>query len=452
MEDRATPRGSSSQQLIIANLNEAYSHVSLHFDERALWELEYLHCSGRAYFWASLPHAVLLTHAPPTPETQAHWKRFCLRPGPAVVAIPFKSFDLSSDILCSSVLGKVSDSFGTASVVELSYWVATAGVAEIARFLERRGVAVSPSSVELNAEAEITTRCYSRRSLCSFLEDSVPEPELRPEWHQFADFECLRQFLSTSPPARHWVLKGNDSVGGCGIIYVTSGADRARLLSGNGPSRPPTEADAYLWLNPPYVLEQCVCDPGDLERNVSPTVDFHVDWSRMEVFSGIQVLYRQHSYGGVLTGTLPSKTNDAVRSIAHGVRARMEDRGYKGPLNLDFVVTPSGTIALAEANLRRSAPLDHFLTARETFAGRSIHLSLDFLNPGLFRELQRVCGQGKHVEIHPRLLQCDSRDKWVGAMMCADSLEDMARVLTTTGALEVANLKHLLGETCLQVM
>jgi hypothetical protein len=173
------------------------------------------------------------------------------------------------------------------------------------------------------------------------------------------------------------VVKANSSMGGVGTWTFPANADRrAEVISttiseqkSRGVSRwKPTYRKKTGWETAgPYIVEEMV---GDIERNCSPTADFwiSVDSPGELIGMGEQLLEDGVAYHGC---RYPIRAEPArlERCVELGLLICMQlhRRGYRGFLNVDYILPPDGGVWVAEINLRESAPLDQFLVMRRLF-------------------------------------------------------------------------------------
>ncbi|WP_044549916.1 hypothetical protein [Azospirillum lipoferum] len=176
--------------------------------------------------------------------------------------------------------------------------------------------------------------------------------------------------LAGHPASERYVLKANMGAGGSGILWVTGGETglAARLTR---PDHTTGAGKNGLWplpLDEPLLLEVGIGDP---RRNRSLTADFTVMPGGTVAFEGaaLQVLDDFTRYRGIAwsPGAVAPAVLASVASVGTAVGRAMARRGFSGPFNLDFILPPEGRLALAEINVRRSAPLDQHLAMRRLF-------------------------------------------------------------------------------------
>lgn len=147
-----------------------------------------------------------------------------------------------------------------------------------------------------------------------------------------------------------FVLKPDAALGGAGVRLGVSAAEIDAL----------SESRQDGW-----VLESLAGDP---ETNVSPTVDLIVREEEVAfVGMGLQLLRDRVSYEGLRNLPQEATYGDSCIEFASAVGVELSRRGYRGPLNVDFVVTAEGRIHLVEINVRQSAPLETFVALRRRF-------------------------------------------------------------------------------------
>jgi hypothetical protein len=176
--------------------------------------------------------------------------------------------------------------------------------------------------------------------------------------------------LACRPASERYVLKANMGAGGSGILWVTGGEIglAARLAEWGRRATAEKSGKWPLPLEEPLLLEVAVGDPW---RNRSLTADFTVTPGGAVAFEGaaLQVLGDLTRYRGIAwrPGAVAPEVLAAAASVGTAVGRAMTRRGFFGPFNLDFILPADGGLALAEINVRRSAPLDQQLALRRLF-------------------------------------------------------------------------------------
>ncbi|MFV8753858.1 hypothetical protein ACNOYE_25210 [Nannocystaceae bacterium ST9] len=417
-------------QLVVTNILEVHELDDLPDEDRRLWADDYRHFSGKALYWPEPGRVTFLSHWPLDELAATLPESALLDQTRDFVRVAMASDSLCADVLADPIaLERLIARFEAGATIELLAWAASPALARLAAALRERGFTVSPSPERLARSAEVEHRLRARQPMIELLE-SLPEvARLRPTTVSLADWSAVREFLAGRELGNGWVIKGCDSVAGCGVMMIDHETERARVLASERPSRSLAEAGFYLLMKPPYVVEELV---GERSSNLSPTLDMYVDEASIRfVGVGWQVLERKAGYVGIVSGPrliVPLEVMTAANAIAEALRAR----GYVGYFNIDFLVTLADEWSIMEINVRRSSPIDHFhtLARRPPLAPDSLVVSLDYSSPACAeRWLAAAAAPDSGVVAARRLGDRVSRARWVGLMLHADSAGALARTL-----------------------
>lgn len=155
------------------------------------------------------------------------------------------------------------------------------------------------------------------------------------------------------------VLKANGAIGGIGIVAVDPGVNPSDLRSQLQATSVggATGKKAVVDLDGPYVLQSVVGS----ERSWSPSLDFLVTAHESSCIAAAEQVLDGFRYQGA---RFPGRTHEAglttCAELGGQVAERVRELGYRGLLNLDFVVD-GDEVWLIEINARQSAPLDQSL-------------------------------------------------------------------------------------------
>ncbi|MFD1624576.1 hypothetical protein [Azospirillum griseum] len=192
-------------------------------------------------------------------------------------------------------------------------------------------------------------------------------PDLMPAQAAMPSLDHALITLKDLRGGGRWLLKPNAACGGFGLVEANGGQDVPERLLGELRGRRTAKASwkSLYDMSEPLVLQQFL---GERERNTSLTADFEVAPDGAVAFLGVaqQRLQRGFVYqGATYTPDAPWRMHsDMIVDIGQRLGARMAVERFQGCYNLDFLVTPDNRLWLIELNVRRSAPLDQFLTLR----------------------------------------------------------------------------------------
>ena len=307
------------------------------------------------------------------PVTPANCKPvLCAWPEPGCVVTPaHRSGSLCGDLLHDKaawheVLGACAD----ADVVQVWPQVFSPGVEAVVEALVDAGVRADVEN--LPRVSALAVRYWNTKVGGRDFLQSVPE--VRPILPAALVCNTLVEAVTliAGEPERGFVVKANGSIGGAGVTFFPPGSARdldglvARLKETGGSCKS-KGSKAVADVIGPYLVEELVGAP---EHNVSPTADFHIHADGTVEFVGIgrQLLAGGVAYRGVSSPDgMPAEVIQRCVTAGRRVGTTLARRGYRGYLNVDFVVDAAGRVALAEMNLRQSAPLDQFLVMRRLF-------------------------------------------------------------------------------------
>jgi hypothetical protein len=405
--------------LKIPNLNAPYDRRQVSHDDQPLWDEDYRHLAQKGGLWRRPGRSVLMCHSFSDLATHSELR------GAERILVPYKSFDLCADVMSDpqSLAALVSIARDEGRVT-IDPWVATETVAQIADFLLSRGVKCSPAPDAIRKCAALAAGLQSRSRHCALLDRLCAPPLRRPGHRAYDDWEAVRRFLATDEGRRPSVIKSDASVGGNGIVFVdndvTRGAIVGQSLEEFCASRP-----YYLRMSAPFVVEDLV---GSLATNLSPTVDVVEAPTGPRAYVGEQVLYHGGVYGGVVTGMLPAPIVATVAQQAIMLWKALSAEGAIGQCNFDFVVDGAETW-IAEINLRKSSPFDHFLEVEcEPPQEGQISVSLDFAERDQVADMMQVATE-YGISVHKRLSPSGS-PTWTGIMLTgtAPAIADAAAI------------------------
>lgn len=292
------------------------------------------------------------------------------RPGmwvePAELVVPNRvSSSVSSDVVSDQAALHRLAAYARSGPTTLQFQVWSRGmellrdalVAEGARFTDTLPVVSSASVADWNSKVGGHLLFASLKSVS----DHRPPTAL-----VHSDGE-LRSLLSNIAPGCEVVAKANRSAGGRGIRVLSAAS--AKRWSGTFPA-PGLKAPGpqAIW---PMIVEQFV---GHRTRNTSITVDLWIHQSGADLVGlARQLLGSRVRYRGVSSeiSSVVRQSRSVIIALGQTIGGELSRRGYRGPLNVDFVVTPSGAIYVAEMNVRQSAPLDQFLVLARSDAASS---------------------------------------------------------------------------------
>ena len=194
---------------------------------------------------------------------------------------------------------------------------------------------------------------------------SYPETVSRGLPEDVADFVCGR-------PECSWVVKPNRAMGGLGISFVDASMTAAGIVEAVAEALDISETEKFKKggvPTGPFVVQRVI---GQVKTNRSPSADFWVepDGTTLLVAIAEQKLGPTGRYRGSASADYLEETTPDVRAAGAAVGAFLADEGYRGLLNLDFVVSAEGALAVIELNVRQSAPLDQSLTMSRRFGAR----------------------------------------------------------------------------------
>ena len=273
----------------------------------------------------------------------------------------------SALLVDDDALRALVDATRSASRVGFRFQVWTEAVETVARTLLSAGVQLDLQDVPRVSGATVAlwnTKRGGREILESI--DSL-KPFLPCAEFCFNASEISQLLEARRQGGLSWIIKPDASLGGNGIVVVDERQPDSVALSIRirEASRRSTKGRVADVTHSGWMVEELI---GDIATNVSPTADYRVHAAGAEfVGIGLQILRDGVGYVGVRS--LPSAAPYRDRCVALGddVCKELERRGYRGPVNVDFVVTASGRVAVVEVNVRQSAPLETFAALRRRF-------------------------------------------------------------------------------------
>ena len=201
--------------------------------------------------------------------------------------------------------------------------------------------------------------------------------------------EQVNSLIKNDVEGNIYIVKSNFSMGGVGSAIIPSYTDFHLGMLGfdidPSDSQLDTEreysgskvgSESWDWTDEPFVVERFV---GDEKTNKSLTFDgiINIDGQFEFVGASEQILRNGRCYDGIKSFEFEcSNTVDVCISLIEIVSKLLWNRGYAGPINVDFVRGIDGRIFLVDLNLRFSAPFPiHRLLQkiRSNFRNRDIH-------------------------------------------------------------------------------
>jgi hypothetical protein len=190
--------------------------------------------------------------------------------------------------------------------------------------------------------------------------------------------------VATEDNDRGLVVKANSSMGGEGAWVFPPHLPRGLEAFANtstgykGRHKRGYGKKGITQISGPYLVEEMV---GDVSRNCSPTADFWIsDEGHVDLLGiGEQLLYEGVAYHGCRY-PIQAEQNRLGRCTELGelICAHLYRRGYRGFVNVDYVLPPGDSVWVAEVNLRQSAEFDQFLVMHRLF-GESWRKSMAFV-------------------------------------------------------------------------
>ena len=272
--------------------------------------------------------------------------------------------------------------------VHLAAYIVTGHLAAVANWLSSEGLTLAGWS---DATVELTDLFASKVEAQRRLYDTEPSlRDLRPAAvvaENAADLDRLVPEFAASHGLQHVVVKSALGAGGEGVFFV----DVDDL--GTGPLADSFGARGYnsARVEAPFLVEERI------DAIACPTIDVYVVPGGRSFLCGAyeQRLYDERYFAGF--HMLPDTERSEVpwyRSAVSGAAAIAEVlacRGYEGPLNVDFLITSTYDIRVAEINVRRSALLDGIGRAQRLVGAEAIEVSVaDYVETDLARSLGEV--------------------------------------------------------------
>ncbi len=251
------------------------------------------------------------------------------------------------------------------------------------------------------------------------------------------------------------VVKTNSSTGGAGVWVfppdtpcqmdeITHSLSSPRWGGKNGSKQ--KRPDEVVG---PYLVEEMVGVPS---VNSSPTADFRI-WANGHadlVGIGEQLLEEGVAYRGCRYPVRGDNSQiESCITLGRKICAALHRRGYRGFVNVDFMLLENGDVRIAEMNLRQSAPLDQFLVMRRRFGSgwerRKAYLCEEGMalsapvetTSALYRILERQLHLAKGEMVCPLAIYEDSLapGRRVSLLSVADSLSAAEKLTALARAL-----------------
>ena len=279
--------------------------------------------------------------------------------------------EASEGILCECLL---SDEFAKQQLITsldkhrpvyLAPFLWTDGVYAVSQWLLSAGFMLA-EEWQADADFAALTRMWHHKSYFS----QVCKADRHLLMHRPPTFECANwrevldaiNALAGRPEFNQAVIKTDSGAGGFGVYWVP-----ARIYSTVSELRRSVEArgNPVPLGSPPFVVEGRVGNAA----NLAPTVDLYIrePASNIEcdiVLSGavLQIMIDgRQSVGGMWDPAFrQTRWFATVCELSYRIGKEASRRGYRGPMNLDFVVTPQGYVYIMESNPRRSMQTDAF--------------------------------------------------------------------------------------------
>ena len=254
--------------------------------------------------------------------------------------------------------------------VRLWAQVFSPGVDALARALRRAGVDVDMGDLPLVSPYTVAfwnTKVGGRDLLETIGAEALPRATL---CNSIAE---VMTNIAAAGSKTGFVVKADSSVGGSGVWLFPPDSSRTiasiktTFASDPKASKIHDKRSVAMNRDGPYLVEELI---GSLGTNSSPTADFRILESGENLLIGIaeQLLEGGTAYRG---SSYPIAANSLgvsqCVSLGRRVCERLYQRGYRGLVNIDYIVPANGEPRIAELNLRQSAPLDQFLVIRRLF-------------------------------------------------------------------------------------
>jgi hypothetical protein len=303
-----------------------------------------------------------------------------LLPQPARILIPRRlSASVCADILRDDdALDDLVTALTRDGEVEIAFQVYSRHLEKLLRTLEERGVRLGDSRPTLSAR---TVHLWNTKVGGQMLLAGIPDAaSLRPPATPVHTVRELQTLLDGLDPGADVVVKLNASIGGAGTVVLRRGSDAQAELTTTASVEPQLKKSWFAsregngsW---PRLVELMV---GSLEENQSITSDFVVAGEDRTTFVGLaeQLLAAGLAYRGCRydRSLFAPEHVSRIAETGFAVGNVMSRRGYRGPFNLDFVVTPENKLFLVEINVRQSAPNDQLRLADRLRAAHGHELS-----------------------------------------------------------------------------
>jgi hypothetical protein len=357
-------------EMVLANFDELFASHNpddgrVIFPARGLWQKAVLVPEQEEY--------VLV--APSIPSNLTSRSEAWFAPGSVIVPLPH-SGQLCTDLLRDGeTLKRLLAEVSSKSPVKLWAQVFSPGVTKIVEALSARGIDVDTTELPVVSPQRVAfwnTKIGGRELL-----QSIPViREALPAAFVANTLIEVISILATADVNQGLVVKANLSIGGSGVWMFPLGEPRQpeelgkKLTTRHRAQERGAKSIPMGDVIGPYVIEEMVGVPGD---NSSPTVDFRINSDgRVELIGlGEQSLKDAVAYRGC---HYPARGDQAqfehCISLGHQICAELHRRGYRGLVNLDFVMLQDGRVLVSEMNLRQSSPLDQFLVMRRLFGER----------------------------------------------------------------------------------
>lgn len=327
---------------------------------------ELIHLSSKAALWLT-PYGqpqVAVCCAPHAPGLLARVQRFGGLPVlPEVVVPALVSTSLSADLLADAAAqARLLALLDPDRPVHLARYVESAPADRVEAWLAEHGFELMGTSPGQSARSRLwNDKAYAHTMLFAARETLRP---FRPQSliaHTRAELPGVMRQLQQAGIAQV-ALKSAIGAGGAGVFFAETAATQtaesvAALLA--------PLADTQTLTDPPYLVEQLI------PCAVSPTVDLFLQPDGQIVLGGAacQRLSGGKYYGGYAFSPawLRQPWFRDTLELAEAVGRELVREGYRGPVNVDFVVTPTGRPYLIELNARRTAISDGWSVITQAF-------------------------------------------------------------------------------------